>query len=69
MKTSTKTKIVIGELPSAGTTQLAALNHSELCAVIGGKGTPIKRPPNSALICDRRGCRYVSLVNGRVPFN
>ena len=36
MKTSTKTKIVIGELPSAGTTQLAPLNHSELCAMIGG---------------------------------
>jgi hypothetical protein len=34
MKTSTKTKIVIGELPSADITQLTL--HSELCAVTGG---------------------------------
>jgi hypothetical protein len=34
MKTSTKTKIVIGELPSADITQLTL--HSELGAVIGG---------------------------------
>jgi hypothetical protein len=33
MKTSTKTKIVIGELLPP-----APLNHSELCAVIGGIG-------------------------------